>query len=401
MGFLTDYMHGVAMRKNPALLKQRLADIEAQNMNSTIGTLYGEAGQDAVPELMEPQTIETEGPMMPGQARSLMDINQVVQEAEPMIAGSGLIGSAGSPEEARYLQAQKELGLSGFGEGIRQQSARLADMQNSVMGNYGASSRQKQAQDAKLANPSLGRSESELEYFQRDPGSYAKFSAFKKPLVKVDTGMKYPEGRMLSDAESADLGLSTNSSYWLKGDGSAPTKVGNYSEFQTKAANFGNHMSATNDDINSMLSSGQFNPTAVKENLDKMGIPYGLSHFAKSPEGTEYEALKNRWLMAHLRKDSGATLTDSEIMLGSRDFFPIPGDSPGAIKRKAENRARETQGTIAQSGGAYSDLFNKEVSEPAARIQGGGMPQDSQVGSDAWNSRYKELMDKKARGTLK
>lgn len=130
MSFFQDYIEGVAMRNNPALLKRKLGNMDAEALRGTIGEMYGQA---ATPEQTAPyqmgvdERMEGEEPI-----QGLMDITQ---QAAP---GSGLIGGAGSPEEARYLEAQKILGMSGQGAGLTQQQELLKQLQGSVMGNQGS-----------------------------------------------------------------------------------------------------------------------------------------------------------------------------------------------------------------------------------------------------------------------
>lgn len=130
MGMFQDYLRGAAMAKNPALLKRRLETMDAQEMRDTIGEMYGQAAtpeQTAPYQLGPDERMEGEEPI-----QGLMDITQ---EAMP---GAGLIGGAGSPEEARYLEAQKVLGMSGQGAGLNQQETLLKQMQDSVIANQGA-----------------------------------------------------------------------------------------------------------------------------------------------------------------------------------------------------------------------------------------------------------------------
>lgn len=130
MSFFQDYIEGVAMRRNPALLKRKLGNMDAEALRNTIGEMYGQAAtpEQTAPYQMGPdERMEGEEPI-----QGLMD---VTQEAAP---GSGLIGGAGSPEEARYLEAQKILGMSGQGAGLTQQGALLKQMQDSVVANQGA-----------------------------------------------------------------------------------------------------------------------------------------------------------------------------------------------------------------------------------------------------------------------
>jgi len=65
----------------------------------------GAQGQDAIPEQMERQTIQTEGPMMPGAERPMMDINQVTQEGQDAVEGSGYLGGNMTDDELAFRMA--------------------------------------------------------------------------------------------------------------------------------------------------------------------------------------------------------------------------------------------------------------------------------------------------------
>ena len=197
--FNEDYQEGRKqariLQNNPALMKQFISQSNAQNMAGPVSAAYGQAAQA---EETAPYT-QGEEDLFPGE-RPIEGLMDITQEAQ---AGTGLIGSAGNPEEQRYLEAHKALGTSGQAGGVAQQAALLEQMQNSVMQNYGGLSKQQDMNAAKLANPQLRRAESAIEYWQRDPEGYAGMKSKGTPLVNVNSKMRNSDQQISYDDKMA------------------------------------------------------------------------------------------------------------------------------------------------------------------------------------------------------
>ena len=175
--------------------------------------------------------------------------------------------------------------------------------------------------------------------------------------VRVDTGIKFPKGRMLSENENNSFGLPSNARYWLKGDGSQPQKVGDFSGEQAKIANFANQMIESGNKLSEMENSG-YMPGALDQ-LDQIGISSAIAGTIRDKKAQAYEAYKKEWIAAHLRKDSGAAISADDQQIANEKYFPLPGNSPETIKIKQDARRREEQGSVNISSGAYEKFFGK------------------------------------------
>lgn len=93
MGFFQDYLMGQVLARNPEILKREYARQDQLAREQYINNLMGVA---PTPARYEPATVEMVGPLMQGQQRPMMDINQQVEEAQP---GSGVLGGQVSPQQ--------------------------------------------------------------------------------------------------------------------------------------------------------------------------------------------------------------------------------------------------------------------------------------------------------------
>jgi hypothetical protein len=73
--------------------------------------------------------------------------------------------------------------------------------------------------------------------------------------------------------------------------------------------------------------------------------PGGLTEFGFTPERLRsddrkiYDAAKENWIAAALRKESGAAIGKDEYSAADRQYFPQPGDSDKVLKQKATLRS--------------------------------------------------------------
>lgn len=109
------------------------------------------------------------------------------------------------------------------------------------------------------------------------------------------------------------------------GNEKAPT------ELQQKAAEFGGRMLASQQGLN--VLSPNFDP--AKYNLENYGV---LPRFATSEDKKMYEANKQDWINASLRRESGATIRDEEYDRQDKAFWPQVGDTPAVAQRKQMQR---------------------------------------------------------------
>lgn len=148
-----------------------------------------------------------------------------------------------------------------------------------------------------------------------------------------------------------------------------------YTELQSKAANFGNMMVQAEKQLSATApvdENGQRDVTKIENPKNVMGalrdglLPFeGLRNTVTPNDTQAYNQLAKQWIRAKLRKESGAAIGNEEMEQEFRTYFPQYGDGPEVLKQKALARAEATKGMIAESGGAYQDLFQGAAGQQA------------------------------------
>ena len=87
------------------------------------------------------------------------------------------------------------------------------------------------------------------------------------------------------------------------------------------------------------------NESTINDVVGRGYRPGGLTEFGFTPERLRsddrkiYEAAKENWIAAALRKESGAAIGKDEYAAADRQYFPQPGDSDKVLKQKANLRS--------------------------------------------------------------
>jgi hypothetical protein len=152
-----------------------------------------------------------------------------------------------------------------------------------------------------------------------------------------------------------------------------------WTEVQSKAANFGNMMVNADTQLATMSPKGpDGKPMPMENPKNFLGairdgiVPGEAVRNVMTPNDTQaYNQIAKQWIRAKLRKESGAAIGVDEMEQEFRTYFPQYGDGPEVLKQKAAARAEATKGMIAESGGAYGDMFPQtgaaaEASPPVA-----------------------------------
>lgn len=117
------------------------------------------------------------------------------------------------------------------------------------------------------------------------------------------------------------------------------------------------------------LSSGNRATSALSEK-----IPFGLAR-SRVPEGFQkFDQAKRDFINATLRRESGATIQPSEFESADKQYFPLPGDTPGVLAQKRANRAEAIKGIAAGAGKGYRFQFKFDD-------KGEIVPNDTQTGA--------------------
>jgi hypothetical protein len=135
--------------------------------------------------------------------------------------------------------------------------------------------------------------------------------------------------------------------------GKAPT------ETERVAAGFASRMDLTNKEIDK-IGSQSFGDVAAGR------VPM-VGNYLTSNQGQQFQTAAKAWVLAKLRKESGAAFGEGEWEREFSTYFPQPGDTLDRIALKKRLRDLETQNMQRDAGNAYTP------SEPAA-TGGGGTP---------------------------
>jgi hypothetical protein len=110
-----------------------------------------------------------------------------------------------------------------------------------------------------------------------------------------------------------------------------PVEGKDLTEGQSNSLGFASRMMLNEGTINDVVGRGY--------------RPGGLTEFGFTPERLRsddrkiYDAAKENWISAALRKESGAAIGKDEYAAADRQYFPQPGDSDKVLKQKANLRS--------------------------------------------------------------
>lgn len=123
-------------------------------------------------------------------------------------------------------------------------------------------------------------------------------------------------------------------------------------EAQSNANLFGTRADKANKELNAL--AGQYSPAKVQLQNFTGGVP-GASYLANkfmSDKDQQASQAQMDFVTAVLRKESGASISQSEFENARRQYFPQPGDSAAVIAQKAKNRQTAVNGIMGSAGAA-------------------------------------------------
>ena len=132
--------------------------------------------------------------------------------------------------------------------------------------------------------------------------------------------------------------------------GGPADKAINPTEAQSNANLFGTRAEKANQSLNTL--EGKYSPAKVQLQNFTGSVP-GASYLANkfmSDADQKASQAQMDFVTAILRKESGASISQSEFDNARRQYFPQPGDSPAVIKQKAANRQTAIEGIKASAG---------------------------------------------------
>ena len=148
---------------------------------------------------------------------------------------------------------------------------------------------------------------------------------------------------------------------------------------QGNAMMFGNRM-ALAEDVISGIDPNDFNPVGFMDTFGR--VPNRI----KSEERQRWEAARDNWIGAVLRKESGAVISDAERADTEPQYFPQPGDKPAVVEQKAKLRAK----VIADMArlGAPAQAQNAQASSASDPVAGTRTLQPADATALTWANAH-------------
>lgn len=149
------------------------------------------------------------------------------------------------------------------------------------------------------------------------------------------------------------------------GGGIVPPKAGaapKLTEGELKSVTYGIRAASALKTIDE-LESGGYN---AANPLDRSAENMPLGNAVKSKGGQAYSQAAREFITAILRRDSGATITPTEMDEQYVIYFPVYGDGPDVIKQKREARATAYEALKAGAGGGAAQLSGGAPQVPGA-----------------------------------
>lgn len=388
---IEEYIRGVAMRKNPALLKQRLAQHQAQQMADQFQNVIGQRGQ-------EQQTAPFEADMFPGE-QSIQGLETITQEA---VAPTGMYDES-IPLQHRYFDMFKragETGIPGFNEYVMNN---LSAMQKQQMDNLGALERRPSAGQLSAS----GKIATDLGYTPGTP-AYNDFvrSHSMRPGTTVNVGGQGPIGPIFATPEQKrQMGYDEDAVVMIDQKTGKPYMAPAISELGAKNINFFEMMETSDqafDDI--MVEYPDFDPTsnfdAMMREYQASGSPFhSIASKFQSPASKQYHAATMNWIAANRGALSGAAVPEIEVQRDLQTYFPTAGDTPAVMALKKQLRANRKNAiarTLNLSTEKRQKLLKESADSDSEKIkamkaeQSTANPSTSKIPPE-WQAEYEEF----------
>lgn len=183
--------------------------------------------------------------------------------------------------------------------------------------------------------------------------------------------------RLLSEDEKRALGLPAGGAYQQGADGRISAIGGSNERFtqdQRQAAGFTFRLQNATRTLDRLASQGITRPSP--QILLGDGT---INRNIRSESDRRFLQAAKEWLAPVLRRDTGAAVTDGELITYGDIYIPMPTDSPAVIAQKAEARRVAEQALRGQAGAAYDELLGTvNAGQPERRTRLGFTPTEAQ-----------------------
>lgn len=153
-------------------------------------------------------------------------------------------------------------------------------------------------------------------------------------------------------------------------------------DMDLKNAGYANRVIQATKRIDALASQGITKPSARILISELNGITRIV---ASDQKDRQFIQASKEWLAPILRKDTGAAVTDTEFVYYMDIYIPRPEDGPEVLAQKKAAREAAVQSLMAESAGAYGDMFGAQPQQqppPAGgRIPYANAPPSAQGGN--------------------
>lgn len=199
----------------------------------------------------------------------------------------------------------------------------------------------------------------------------AAYNRVKSRLIDGPNGLKYAPDMSAYDAPTFSAGTAAPA-----GEGPAgltPLGERSFTESQNRDHTYAQRLNEAIPQLEALVNDGKGGFSTAK-------LPSWSEQLAStskyvpetriSPEAKEFRRIVKDIMTATLRRESGATIQDTEFVSEAQKFIPQPGDSPDVVRNKLR-ALRIAATSIAEATGrerkAYGNLFGERVAPSATR----------------------------------
>lgn len=137
-----------------------------------------------------------------------------------------------------------------------------------------------------------------------------------------------------------------------------------FNEVQGRAAGFADRMAESASVLDKTDTQGA---NWMGRQLEGLGY---VGNKLQSPEYQQFEQARRDFINAQLRRESGAVISPEEFANAEKQYFPQPGDKPGVIEQKRQNRKTALESMRRDAGRNYT------VPQTATPLSGPPKPPD-------------------------
>ena len=176
--------------------------------------------------------------------------------------------------------------------------------------------------------------------------------------------------RELTDQEAAELTTSPDSGLQSRTIAGTEKQKDPFSVDQKDAASFAKRMQVAVEQMEALEDKG-FNPVNFGESVIVEEMPFApdwAENYLKSANYQIYQRAMKDFILAQLRRESGAAITAGEFEEAKGIYAPEPLDKPGVIADKRQARRLAFATMAEQAGQAFNPdgRANPKVRDPEA-----------------------------------